>query len=302
MRRLSPAPVAGPAKRPRSTLSPAQLLMRRRLARLMPRHPRRVAGIVAAVMLAGTVVAGTTHLADRKSLLDRMMLPVTADLGLSVQSVEVEGRAMTAPADILKAIGAARGVPILGINPAQAKNRLEGLSWVRSAVVERRLPGTIHIVLTERQPLALWQYHGQMMLIDHDGVIVTTEDLGRFANLLLVVGQDAPAHTGDLLALLNQQPALMKHVQSAVWVSQRRWDIHLDNGITVMLPETGPAGAWTHLANLENDHQLMARRIDLIDLRFPDRVVVRLTPDPALAQAAGTKSGSHHGKHSARHA
>ncbi len=300
MRRLTPAPASHPggARAP----SPAQMLMKRRLARWMPRHAGRTAGGLLVAVLIGLAFAGTANLLNRQSTIGRVALATTAELGLSVQSVEVEGRVMTAAADILKAIGVERGTPILGINPIQAKNRIEGLPWVRNAEVERRLPDTIRIRLTERQPLALWQFHGQMMLIDREGVIVTTENLGRFASLLLVVGENAPAHTTDLLALLNQQPALRKQVQSAVWVGQRRWDLHLADGITIMLPEADPAAAWAHLAELERDHGLMARKIDRIDLRFTDRVVVHLIPDPAKSQAKLGRTPTHHAKSLARHA
>ena len=302
MRRLTPATAAGrPLNQgPRRGPSDAQLLMKRRLARWTPRHVGRVFTGLLVSTLVGIAVAGTANLLSRHSAIGRIALATTAELGLSVQSVEVEG-VMTAPADILKAIGVERGTPILGINPAQAKNRIEGLPWVRAATIERRLPGTIHIRLIERQPLALWQYHGQMMLIDRDGVIVTTENLGRFASLLLVVGENAPNHTTDLLALLDREPTLARQTQSAVWVSNRRWDIHLTNGITVILPELDPAAAWSHLARLEHDHGLMARKIDFIDLRLPDRVVVHVIPEPAKPPVKvakmTTKSAKGHGHH-----
>ena len=309
MRRLTPAAAAG---RPlsqglRRGPSDAQLLMKRRLARWTPRHVGRIVGGLLVAALVGIAVAGTANLLSRHSALGRVALATTAELGLSVQSVEVEGRVMTAPADILKAIGVERGTPILGINPAQAKNRIEGLPWVRAATVERRLPGTIRIHLTERQPLALWQYHSQMMLIDHEGVIVTTENLGRFASLLLVVGENAPNHTTDLLALVEREPTLAKQAQSAVWVANRRWDIHLANGINVMLPEADPAAAWSHLARVERDHGLMARKIDLIDLRLADRVVVHVVPEAAKAPtkiakmpAKPAKAHGHHATSVAR--
>lgn len=309
MRRLTPAAAAGrPLNQgPRRGPSDAQLLMKRRLARWTPRHVGRIVGGLLVAALVGIAVAGTANLLSRHSALGRVALATTAELGLSVQSVEVEGRVMTAPADILKAIGVERGTPILGINPAQAKNRIEGLPWVRAATVERRLPGTIRVHLTERQPLALWQYHGQMMLIDHEGVIVTTENLGRFASLLLVVGENAPNHTTDLLALLEREPTLAKQAQSAVWVANRRWDIHLANGITVMLPEADPAAAWSHLARVERDHGLMARKIDLIDLRLADRVVVHVVPEPVkaptkIAKIPGkpAKAHGHHATSAAR--
>lgn len=42
------------------------------------------------------------------------------------------------------------GTPILAIDLAGAKTRLEAIPTVRTAVVERRLPKTVHVVIVER--------------------------------------------------------------------------------------------------------------------------------------------------------
>ena len=69
----------------------------------------------------------------------------------------------------------------------------------------------------------------------------------------------------------------------------------------MILPELDPAAAWSHLARLEHDHGLMARKIDFIDLRLPDRVVVHVIPEPAKPPVKvakmTTKSAKGHGHH-----
>ena len=40
---------------------------------------------------------------------------------------------------------------------------------MRSAAIERRLPGTLFVRLVERHPLAVWQHDGKQELIDRDG-------------------------------------------------------------------------------------------------------------------------------------
>src|SRR5690348_13037155 len=91
------------------------------------------------------------HSADR-------MLDGTARLGLVVTDIRVEGRETTDRETILTALGARPGTPILAMSPRRAKEQLETLPWVRSAVVERRLPDTLYVRLIERRPLALWQH------------------------------------------------------------------------------------------------------------------------------------------------
>jgi cell division protein FtsQ len=75
-----------------------------------------------------------------------------------------------------------------------------------------------------------------------------------------------------------------------VLVGERRWNLRLSNGIDVKLPETGVAEALDQLAALGRDKQLFARDITIVDLRFPDRVIVRLTEAVAEAREEALKA------------
>jgi cell division protein FtsQ len=71
------------------------------------------------------------------------LLAATADAGLELGDVLVEGRERTARRVILETLGVVRGQPILAFDPNAARARLERLPWVRGATVERRLPAAI---------------------------------------------------------------------------------------------------------------------------------------------------------------
>jgi cell division protein FtsQ len=142
-----------------------------------------IAGIGAGALLSGWSPAGTSS-----QDLTSAVLSVTGELGLVVDNIEVEGRTTTDIATILAALGAHAGTPILAVSPTRAKEQLEALPWVRSASIERRLPGTLHVRLVERKPLAVWQHDGKQELIDRDGTVIPVTDLSRFAKLPTVVG------------------------------------------------------------------------------------------------------------------
>lgn len=204
-----------------------------------------------------------------------------AALGLSVQSVEVVGRERTARQAILDALEVRRGTPIFSVDLDTAKARLETLPWVRVASVERLLPGTLFVRLDERRPLAVWQHDGKFDVIDQDGKIIAGADAAAFPSLLQVVGDGAPEATADLFRLLAGEPALQRHVKAAVRVGERRWNIDLDNGIQVALPEDGAAEAWHRLAALDRSDRLLERDVQVVDMRLPDRLVLRLPHDVA---------------------
>ncbi|MBM3570863.1 MAG: FtsQ-type POTRA domain-containing protein [Alphaproteobacteria bacterium] len=206
-------------------------------------------------------------------------LSASAAIGLSIDDVLVVGRVETARADVLQALGIERGMPILAVDPVAAKQRLEALPWVRSATVERRLPDTVFVRLTEHQAIALWQRNNRLLPIGRDGTAVMTREIERFNHLLVVVGDDAPAHTPALLEMLVAEPELAGRVTAAIRIGNRRWNLNLDHGIELRLPESDMARAWAWIARLEREHRVLARDVATIDLRLPDRLIVRATPE-----------------------
>jgi cell division protein FtsQ len=208
------------------------------------------------------------------------LLGASAAIGLRVADIRVEGRETTDRETILEALGARPGTPILAVDPARAKQRLESLPWVRSALIERRLPDTLYVRLVERKPLALWQHAGKIELIDRVGAVIPVSRLDQFAKLPLVVGADAASHASELLTMLESEPYLAARVTAAVQVGGRRWNLRVDRSIDVLLPADDPAAAWADLARLERSSTILKRDVRAIDMRLPDRLVVRVAPEP----------------------
>ncbi len=215
------------------------------------------------------------------------LLAATADAGLELDDVLVEGRKRTERSVVLETLGVVRGQPILAFDPHAAKARLERLPWIRGATVERRLPDVIHVRLVERQPLARWQNQGRIAVIDRRGEVIPGADPKSFARLLVVVGEGAADRTPDLLAMLNGEPELRSRVSAAVWVRGRRWNLRLDDSIDVRLPEQNPGAAWAELARAQREHGVLRRDVAVVDLRLPDRLVVRTTSEAAPKRAPG---------------
>ena len=231
-------------------------------------------GITAFLWRSGTVSSGFDQM--RGAVIAR-----SADMGMTVRTVLVQGRDETSRDSILAALGVARGQPLLAFDPAAAKERLERLGWVREAAVERRFPGTIAVRIVERRPLALWQRDGKLALVDDTGTVIEQDNIARFASLPIIVGDDAPRHAAALLAMLASEPRLKAHVSAAVWVADRRWNLHLDNGIDVRLPEERPEAAWARLADLDRNTGLLQRDLIAIDLRTNNRLILQLSPAAA---------------------
>lgn len=201
---------------------------------------------------------------------------LSANAGLVVQEVKAEGRLHTSRDEVLAALRVERGMPILAFQPWAVKARLEALPWIQSAAVQRRLPHTIFVRLVERTPLARWQLDGSVSVIDTAETVISSADADEFPHLPLVVGEGAQSHAAELFAMLSGYPEILRRLNAAVRVSQRRWNLQMRDGVTVRLPEEHTAEALTQLAWIEREHGVFERGVSMIDLRVPDRLVVRM--------------------------
>ncbi len=292
MPRVKQAPRNSVSDRPSSV----RLLLRRQRRLLRP-AAWAVAALVV-LLLIGSAIHSVGSSASLASLRERMGKAAAAS-GLRVTDVVIEGRGNTPEPLLRSAIGIREGDAILGFSIEQAKARIEALSWVERATVERRLPGTVVVSLRERHPFAVWQNKGQLVLVDRAGLVVN-HDVSQFRKLPLIVGLGAPGAAAVLLDALTDRPALAERVLASVRVGERRWDLHMNTGIDVMLPEGHEAAALERLMRLQQEHALLDRPLAVIDMRLSDRLVLRPRPElkdgsllppppvpPASAAAAG---------------
>lgn len=274
-------PLSGSKKAPAKVKRGKATPRRHRPAPAWRGHLLRFGAAAVVIVGAGGAIGWTIqsgHLIKAWSNVTTGVLQVTADAGLAIDDVLVSGRENTNPAALLEQVGVQRGTPILAIDLAEMRDRVIDLPWVKDARIERRLPDTLHVTLVERRPLALWQRGRDFTLVDQDGVAIDGQDVRRFHDLPVVIGDEAPKRAASALAMLSSEPDLLQRVRALTWVSGRRWTIRLNNGMDVELPEVDPAGAWTHLASLAREHGVLERDVVTIDLRIPDQLIMRVTP------------------------
>jgi len=266
-------------------------IMRPSRLKLLVRRQRRNLRFVAfacagfVIVLAGVVVA---HSAQRGGTINSLQERFGRAIDLRVQDIEFHGQSNTPEPLLRAALGVAKGDPILGFSVEGARKRIESLSWVEHVAVERRLPDTIYVDLTERRPYAIWQNQGKFQLIDRNGEVVTNEDVAAFSDLPLVVGLGAPAHAADMLTALAAAPDIKSRVAAIVRVGERRWNLQLKNNVTVMLPEGHETAALTRLTDLQAQQRLLDRPLVFVDMRLPDRMAVRVRPGAEIVPETKT--------------
>jgi len=210
---------------------------------------------------------------ERAQLTDGI-IEASAQAGLRLETIEVKGRAHTPQSVILAASELRRGEPMLTISLPDLHERLSTIGWIDEVAVERRMPSTVRIILTERIPMALLQTDAGHRVIDETGTVIAGADPSAFGHLTVVAGSSAASNAGPILNILKTEPELFADVWAVTFQSERRWDVHLRNGIRVRLPETDPRTAWSKLAIIDHSKQITNRDLAVIDMRVPDQMIV----------------------------
>ena len=239
---------------------------------------RRLSSFMVVMSFCVLFLWGYFHNNTLTSSLSNGIDTVMAHMGFTLEDVVVEGRMRTNKEQILKTLEIKRGIPLLSINLWDAKEKLENLSWVKAARVERRLPDTLFIRISEKEPIAIWQNQNKTYLVDYDGEIIETKEASKYKELLIVTGHKAPHHVGKLITLLEKFPEIKALVTAATHLRTMRWDLKLDK-VEVRLPEKEAERALERLLVLENHHHLIDREIMTIDMRLPGQLILRLTPE-----------------------
>ncbi len=206
--------------------------------------------------------------------------------GFRVEQIEVTGlKRMDATSVYAVALDQrSRAMPLVDLDATRQK--LLDYGWIADARVSRRLPDTLVVDVVERDPAAVWQNKGQLMLIDEGGVLLDGVQPNRMPRLPLVIGDGANAQEPAYRKLMAAAPALKPVVKAAVWVGNRRWDILFQTGERLVLPEgeRDSARALVKFAQLDGTLGLLGKGYDRFDLRDPTKLVVRMkhaTPDDA---------------------
>jgi len=159
------------------------------------------------------------------------------------------------------------------------RQKAESMDAVASAELRVRAGGVLQVLVTERDPAAIWRTDAGLVLLDASGHRVAGL-LARAdrADLPLVAGQGADAAMPEALAILDAVQPIAPRLRGLVRMGERRWDLVLDRDQRILLPSENPVAAVERLLALDQAEKLLDRDILSIDLRNQDRPALRLAP------------------------
>jgi cell division protein FtsQ len=222
---------------------------------------------------------------------------MTAWSGLGITEVKITGQSEASEMDVLDHLEIGQYPSLVTFDVEAAKARVEKLPWVKQATLKKVYPHGLEVAISERDPFAVWQHDGVVSLVDDDGSVISDGVSERYAALPLVVGPGAASRAAEFTNLVGAFPEIAGRVRAGVLVSGRRWNIVLNDGVELLLPEKNPAQALQQIVALDESAALLSREIAAVDMRLADNLVLRLDADGVAAPAAMVKARAKNGGH-----
>jgi cell division protein FtsQ len=244
-------------------------------------------GVASAAVMLAAVLIGVVVLATGgrgRALLASAQGAARSDLatlGFRVGTIHLQGASPAAQKEILQAAALEPGAPILDVDLAAVRDRVERVGWVAHARVIRLFPQTLVVSVTQRPLLAVWEHAGRTVVVADNGAVVNQVDPAHFAALPLIVGDGANVAAAEVVPLIAARPRLAGRLDALVRVDDRRWNLRLKDGGIILLPATDEAAALKRLDALDRSAKVLDLGLARLDLRDPEMVVAR--PRQAVA-------------------
>ena len=273
---------AGATQRPEREHHPHRLIA------LLERYIPHRAGVAATVLMllgsAGYGIVKGGHLEELTSAASDTRNAIANSAGFRITAVAINGRRQLTQDEVLGIGGVNGRSSLLFLDAAAVREKLKANPWIGEATVLKLYPGQLQIDIVERSAFALWQQDGRLSVISDDGAVLEPYVSRRFVSLPLVVGKGADTRARDFLSMLARYPQVRVATKAAILVGERRWNLRLQDGLDIRLPENDVGNALAALSKLDKEDRLFSRDIVAVDMRLPDRLIVQLSEDAAKAR------------------
>ena len=201
----------------------------------------------------------------------------------TIKNIEILGIKNISKESVVKIVNAENESNIFNVSLSTIYNNLVENDWVRDLSVERILPNTIRIDIIEKKPIGIWQYDMKNKLITKYGEIISTANLNKFKNSLPIIhGNNANKNAYSILKILRTNEAFAKNIWSLTYINNRRWNLHFNQGIIVLLPSKEVLTAWNKIIKLQDLYDVLNLGLTELDLRNPDKILGRINFDKSL--------------------
>ncbi|MBM4161805.1 MAG: FtsQ-type POTRA domain-containing protein [Ignavibacteria bacterium] len=211
---------------------------------------------------------------------------------LQVRHIVIQGNRIVETAEVLRLVRMQKNAQLHDVDLMGVRKAVLSHHFIKDAVVERDLPATLKITVTERAPLAIVN-GAEILYLDEEGIVLPHSISKQLFDLPVLTGVSPDValaagtmiHNADVqeaLAILATSKLVGKELYHMISEARLRngGDIVLygaERGVPIIFGRGNIADKLVRLEAFWNDvvREQGSDKLQYVDLRFDDQVVVR---------------------------
>ena len=189
-----------------------------------------------------------------------------------IEEIQIFGINIIKENTILKALNLKKESSLYEIDLNEIHKIIKGINFISEVTIERKFNNTLKISIIEKKPVGILQKNNNYKIITKDGTLINEKEIHNFSHLPIFNGKNVEHNVNKILSLLNEIDFL-KYIWSVTLVNERRWNLNLKNGITILLPEKEFSSSLKKINNLNKNHNFLQSNLVEIDLRDKKKII-----------------------------
>ena len=160
------------------------------------------------------------------------------------------------------------------LNSAKNKNNLSLISnilkkkkLIKKFIITKTSENLLTIKIEEKNIIGLTKIKNSHYLIDEFNNLIEEKITPKLFHLPFFNGKNSYKNANVILSLIRKSDVSINYI-SFSFIDNRRWNINLNNGVKILLPETNIIDTLKLLKKIDSEHNILKGNFIEIDLRI----------------------------------
>ncbi len=191
-------------------------------------------------------------------------------LSFKINQIKIENNTIINSNEIEKKLSFLKGTSLFLLKTKDISRSLESISFIESFTIKKVFPNKIIVSITEKTPIAVLTKEKKNFFISDKGELIRFKKLDNFENLPLIFGN--PKSFNSLYKDLLYLKFPTKEIKSFYFFESERWDLVMQNGKVIKLPNKDYIISLEKFMNIKNDVNF--KNYKIFDFRIKDQLIL----------------------------
>ena len=144
---------------------------------------------------------------------------------------------------------------------------LKKKSLIKKFIITKTSENLMTIKIEEKNIIGIAKYKNKNYLIDDFNNLIEAKITPNLFNLPVFIGKNSNKNANVILRLIRENDINLKFT-SFSFIDDRRWNINLNNGVKILLPENNVLDTLKLLKKINSEYDILKGNFIEIDLRI----------------------------------